>query len=121
MSSSSTVRVPEGMSCVNAFHALWACSRPVSFFADHPEMAKDQAQSVSTPEKVAKLFEAHTYFCCAGGRALKVEFSQFPELKVYDTVFCQDAARKALEEYMEIPSNQRFDANDTYKFGVLRK
>jgi hypothetical protein len=123
MSSPSTVTVPEGMSCVNAFRALWENSKPASFFLMNPILESPAADKVSTAEKVAKLFKTHTYFDYEGGRMLKTNFSEFPKLEVrlYDRDFGSGAAKKAIEAYNLKPSEERFDKYDSYKFGDLVK
>jgi len=123
MSSPSTVTVPEGMSCVNAFRALWENSKPAPFFLMMSVSDAPQAATVSTAEKVADLFKIKTYFDYEGGRKVKTDFSQFPELDVrlYDASFGSGAAKKAIEAYNLKSSKERFDKNDSYKFEDLVK
>ena len=123
MNSPSTVIVPEGMSCVNAFRALWENSKPARFFSIMSVSDAPQAATVSTAEKVADLFKTNTYFDYAGGRMLKTNFSEFPKLDIhlYDRDFGSGAAKKAIETYNLKPSEERFDKGDSYKFGDLVK
>ena len=122
MSSSTTFRVPEGMSCVNAFHALWINSKPAAFFTDYPSLLDPQVQSVNTAKKVAELFKTQTYFNYEGGRMLKMEFAAFPELdgRSYDRDFGLGAAQKAIEAYNRVDPSERFDQYDSYKFEELK-
>ena len=106
MSSSTTFRVPEGMSCVNAFHALWINSKPAAFFTDYPSLLDPQVQSVNTAKKVAELFKTQTYFNYEGGRMLKMEFAAFPELDG--------------RSYNRVDPSERFDQYDSYKFEELK-
>src|ERR1700722_9673561 len=115
-SDQSVFIAPEGMSRVNAFRALWENSRPAAFFASFPDLEDPQAKAVSTAEKVAALLKKNPYVDYAGGRMLKINFSTYPELNVrsYDMDFGAGAAKKAILEYNKIPSNERFDKNDSY-------
>jgi hypothetical protein len=123
MDNSSFVTVPVGMSCVNAFHALWTNSKPALFLSNRPELEQRQATVVGTAEKVADLFKHHTYFDYEGGRMLKTDFSEFPKLnaRLYDRDFGPGAAQKALNQYNRVPSDQRFDINDSFDFALLTK
>lgn len=123
MSSSTTFKVPEGMSCVNALHALWKNSKPELFFQFHPEHKALEEATVSTAEKVAELFKQETYFDYIGGRMIKTNFSTFPELKghLYDRDYGLGAAQKAIETYNEVHPSERFDVNDSYNFNELTK
>ena len=112
-----TATVPPGMSCVNAFMALWQKSKPIElagFISIEP---------ISSAEKVANLFRKNTYFDWIGGLPIKTNFSNFPELDVsiYDDYFGMGAAQKALEEYNNTSSDQRFDRNDFYQFDYLTR
>nr|NGX49687.1 hypothetical protein [Candidatus Anoxychlamydiales bacterium] len=88
----SMITAPEGMSCVNTLHALWKNSKPAIFFNEFPDSRAPQEATISTPEKVAKLFKSQTYFDYVGGRMLKIDFDEFPELHVisYDKAFGTD-------------------------------
>lgn len=121
MNPHTTITVPSGMSCVNAFRALWENSKPASFFSLTSISDSAAITTISTAEKVANLFKNHTYFDYEGGRMLKTNFSKFPELEIglYDRDFGTGAAQKALEQYNKIPSSERFDKNDSYKFEEL--
>lgn len=121
MTINTTITVPAGMSYVNAFHALWKNSKPATYFSINNISDEPQASTVSTAEKVAELFKNKTYFDYEGGRMLKTNFSNFPQLaiRLYDRDFGIGAAKKALEEYNKIPSSERFDQNDSYEFKDL--
>ena len=123
MNAPTTVTVPEGMSCVNAFRALWENSKPAAFFSFHPSSENPQAATVGTAEKVANLFKDQTYFDYAGGRMLKTDFSEFPKLnaRLYDRDFGDGAAQKAIDKYNQINPSERFDKNDSYKFAEIKK
>ena len=119
----SYVTVPEGMSCVNALYALWRNSTPASFFASQQVSPRTQAAAVSTAEKVAELFKTRTYFDYVGGRVIKTDFAKFPQLnaRLYDRDLGDGAANKTIEKYNSIPSEDRFDKGDSYKFEDLVK
>lgn len=123
MSSSTVFKVPEGMSCVNAFHALWESSKPAVFLMYSPALQASQATTVATAEKVADLFKDHTYFDYEGGRMLKIDFASFPILdaRAYDKDLGAGAAQKAIEAYNKIDPSVRFDKNDSCKFEDLRR
>lgn len=123
MSSSSTITVPPGMSCVNAFHALWNNSKPAIFLQGRPEIESAQAETVSSADKVAELFKSQTFFDYEGGRLLKTDFSDFPTLqaRLYDRDYGAGAAQKVIEQYNNIVPSERFDKNDSYKFEELTK
>ncbi|MGL4347981.1 MAG: hypothetical protein ACRCSV_00780 [Chlamydiales bacterium] len=117
----TTITVPTGMSCVNAFRALWENSKSTAGFSMDRFLDIPAIDAVSTAEKVASLFRHHTNFNYEGERFLNINFSQFPELEVglYDKEFGPGAAEKALGEYNEIPPSKRFDKNDFYRFEQL--
>lgn len=117
MSAQSMVSVPEGMSCVNAFHAIWKVSKPVAFLRLYPQLADRYAEAVSTAKKVAALFREHTLFETVGGKAMGVDFSQFPLIvcKTSD----QEVVLQALTKYNRIAPKDRFDPMDNYKFTEL--
>lgn len=123
MSSSTTFTVPEKMSCVNAFRALWENSKPSVFFMCHPTSENLQTETVATAEKVADLFKTHTYFDYEGGRMLKMDFANFPKLdaSLYDRDGGAGAAQKAVEKYNNVHPSERFDKNDSFKFEELVK
>ncbi len=125
MSSStiSQVTVPEGMSCVNAFYALWENSDAITCLDSFPALKTIHATSISTAEKVARLFRMRTRFEFEGGKLINTDFSKFPQLDIYqyDKDFGPGAARRALEQYSRVPSCQRFDKNDFYKFEELKR
>jgi hypothetical protein len=117
MKSKSMVTVPEGMSCVNAFHAIWKMSRPVALLNVYPQFAAQHAETVSTAQKVAALFRNRTFFENEGGKAMRMDFSNFP------IILCDERdlsmAIRALNQYRRIPRKDRFDPLDTYKFSEL--
>lgn len=43
-----SAKVPEGMSYVNAFHALWTNSEPAVFVQSRPELKAIQEATVAT-------------------------------------------------------------------------
>lgn len=77
----SLISVPKGMSKVDALEGLWNCSKPASFFEDHPHLLqqqetaawKDRAQVEASLEDAPRI----DYF---GGRCIKTDFSAFPDL-----------------------------------------
>ena len=115
--------VPEGMSCVNAFRALWENSQTAPLLRARPDHEALQADTVATAEKVAALFKTHTYFDYEGGRMIKTDFASFPKLdiRLYDRDFGPGAAQRVIEEYNRIHPSERFDKNDSYKFEELVK
>ena len=117
--------VPEGMSYVNAFRALWENSKPAAYFNDHPEKLTPQEATVGTPEKVVQFFKTlkGMFVDYAGGRLIQTSFEKFPVLTVhsYDRNYGIGAAQKALTHYNQIPSKQRFDSNDQCRFSELPK
>lgn len=123
--TSNAIPVPDNMSYVNAFRALWENSKPAAFFATHPETLQAQEATVSTSEKVVQFFKSlnGTYVDYAGGRLIKTDFREFPELRVfgYDQNYGIGSARKAISDYSRIPSSERFDKNDSCHFSELPK
>lgn len=120
MSSPTTFTVPAGMSCVNAFYALWENSKPAAFWSFHVAL---QSPPATTAEKVADLFKIRTHFDYEGGRALKISFANFPKLDacLYDRDFGAGTAQKVIEKYNSVHSSERFDKNDSFKFEELTK
>ena len=53
---------------------------------------------------------------------MKVHFCDFPQLDVYyyDADNGPGAAQRALDNYAQVASENRFDLNDSYKFSDLR-
>jgi len=119
MSTSTTITVPAGMSCVNAFRALWENSSPCIFLKK--SVLKRLEPKISTPEKIAKLFKTHTFFASKAGRTLLIDFSRFPVLEIsrYDRLNGLGAAHVAILVFIQTPSSERFDRNDSYKFEEL--
>ena len=121
--TSNLIRVPDNMSYVNAFRALWEDSIPAVYFEARPEQLEAHEQTVLTSEKVVQFFEQmNGYFVdYAGGRLIKVNFGEFPYLGVYgyDENFGTGAAREALNKYSQTPSSQRFDINDKCRFSEI--
>lgn len=113
------VQVPRGMSCVNAFYALWKISRPLSL------VNEGHAKSLDSAQKVAKLFTTNTQFGHILGRTLNVNFSSFPILyplkpecgnTINGDKFISGAAQQALNEYNKTVSKERFDSGDRCEF-----
>lgn len=137
MSSSTSIQVPKDMSCVNAFHALWSHSNHAIYlsfnFADKsqefnfesldPQKIVLKSLECGTAEKVAELFQRRVYFNAEGGRLLRTDFSNFPELNVrgFDARYGSGTAEMILTEYNKIDPSLRFDKFDSYKFEVLTK
>lgn len=117
------VVVPDGMSYVNAFRALWVHSQPSSFLMGDPFAAEDQAAKVERLDQIIKLFKRSTnfYFDYEGGRLIKSNFSRFPilEVETYDKVNGKGAAMKALEAYHRIDPFNKMDPTDRYQFEFL--
>lgn len=118
---SNKISAPEGMSCVNAFRALWCTAKPNLSYRNDPEKFSKDAKAVDTADKVAALFQSQTYFGYVGGKMLKVDFSFFPEMNILENNQYWDAqaAEQALYNYKKTPSSKRFDVNDSYDFKVL--
>ncbi len=133
MEEKMTIKVPEGMSCVNAFYALWENAKDAPAAQPYLLVNEGQAtfvqpkQEVDAAEKIANLFKMRTYegsvtfFDYEGGRGIKTDFSNFPVLKVanYDRLWGKDAAEKAIRVYCQTPSSERFDKNDSYDFHAI--
>ena len=127
----TSARVPTGMSYVNAWHALYSqANEKGAFFNANPASAASQEDMVSTSEKVANLFRSYPtnkaplyYMEYEGGKKMKVHFCDFPQLDIYyyDQTYGTGAAQRALNEYDKIPSANRFDKNDSYRFSDLRQ
>lgn len=125
---SYTATVPEGMSYVNAWHALYEGATEVGqFFEMHPDQLSQQQELVSTSEKVANLFKNYPtnklplyYMEYEGGKKMKVHFCDFPTLDVYyyDKTY-EIGAQSMLDNYSKIASADRFDKNDSYCFTDL--
>lgn len=123
MSGNTTIFVPEKMSCVNAFRALWLAATPGCYVYDyHPRLQTELEKVVDTSEKVAILFERQTFFGRIGGRDLYVDFSKFPEIDVtrYEKLYGFLSADKILKKYDTIPDLQRFDQYDLCFFQALQ-
>lgn len=118
----SYVVVPDRMSYVNAYYALY--ERADLFREDLITCVG--AEDVSTPEKVAQMFrnfpeyiEPKYYIDREGGKFLGVNFSCFPilEVKSYDRCYGRGAAERALKVYAErVSSKDRFDKWDCFQF-----
>lgn len=111
------ITVPDGMSCVNAFRALWESAKK----ARHLKGLGDQSCQVDTAEKVADLFRQKLYFQWEGGRNLYVSFHSFPQIDVreYDDLNGK-SAKVILEKYAKRLSEERFDAGDAYQFEAIK-
>ena len=127
---SSQAVVPEGMSYVNAWYALYSgIPKTSQFFAANPDQLPAEEEKVSTSDKVANIFKNYPpnrqppyYMEYEGGRKMKVHFCDFPQLDVYnyDADNGPGAAQRALDNYALVASENRFDLNDSYKFSDLR-
>ncbi len=128
--TSNTATVPKGMSYVNAWYALYQGATVVGqFFETHPDQLLKQQELVSTSEKVANLFKNYQtngfplyYMEYEGGKKMKVHFCDFPKLDVYyyDKTYGDGAAQRILNQYNQIPPENRFDKNDSYLFSDLK-
>ncbi|MDP1880687.1 MAG: hypothetical protein Q8K60_07085 [Parachlamydiaceae bacterium] len=122
---SSLVTVPDDLSYVNAFHALWSQSRPAVYFEGRPDKLKQHEETISTSEKIVQFFKNLNdyYVDYAGGRLIKTDFSHFPELNIYwyDQAYGIGSAQKALSHYHNIPSNKRLDRYDSCSFSEIQK
>lgn len=118
MSSHTMITVPKGMSCVNAFHALWENSKPATFFETHPDLLAQQEAAVGTAEKVTNLFQASAKFDYVGGRLIKIDFSKFPKLEVsrYNQYFGRGSAQKAMETYLKRSASEQLDPGNVCQF-----
>lgn len=124
-----TAIVPDGMSYVNAWYALYNNNTEVAqFYQANSEKLSPQEEMVSTSEKVARIFKEHPRNCYPlfymeyeGGRKMKVHFCDFPKLDVYyyDQTYGIGAAQKALDNYNTVAPELRFDKNDSYRFSDL--
>jgi hypothetical protein len=115
---SKTITVPEGMSYVNAFRALWENAKPPSDYND-----PDLEATLTTVEKVITFFKVNgCYVAAAGGRLLEANFIHFPELGVsgYDAHYGKGAAKKALDQYNQLPNAKKLDKNDKRPFSEIR-
>lgn len=115
--SSHLYTVPQGMSPVNAFYALWQGAQTANALKYLPNQMYQQAQEVNTVEKVAALFQETLDFDYVGGRAIKTDFTYFPEINTsrYNLMMGEEAAEEAIELYNQIPSHLRFDRNDSQR------
>lgn len=112
-------RVPDGMSYVNALYALYR----------HAIEQENLSQDMTlTSEKVAYLFKNYPsdrfprfYMQKIGGQKIEVLFYKFPSLVVssYNQLYGKYAAQLALASYDKVPSEKRFDPNDSHKFTNL--
>ena len=129
--ASNTAIVPEGMSYVNAWYALYrGANQRGGFLENNPEKWTGLEELVSTSAKVADLFKNYPtnrfplyYMEYEGGRRMKVHFCDFPKLDVYDydASYGQGAAQRILDYYNETASENRFDESDSYQFSELRR
>lgn len=126
-STTTTFKVPQGMSPVNAFHALWKNSRVAAFYQMYPDSPlpgtslQDVEARVDTAGKVAALFREYLSFDYEGGRRIKIDFSSFPCIDPtdYDQQDGIGSAQAAIEAYAQVPSKDRFDRNDFHQFEKL--
>lgn len=113
--------VPPGMSCINAFHALYENAEMGKEYKKKHSLIKFELDKVNTAEKIAELFKASASFEYVGGKLIKIDFSSFPKLDVseYDKAWGVNAAKNALDKYKLVPSEDRFDKGDRYQFEIL--
>jgi hypothetical protein len=114
------ILAPEGMSYVNAYHALYRSA--TSYEEDTARSISEE--DVNTAEKVALMFrdfpawiEPKYYIDCEGGRSIKVSFEYFPLLDVtgYDRIYGIGSALRVLQEYDNVSTRDRFDRCDRYR------
>jgi len=111
--SPNVLRVPVGMSYVNAFYAIYTSGGI-------------QSDYFLTCEKVAELFretlESWGYQSVLTidyfqGTPIKANFIDFPLISVSPAN--KERTQLALQRYSQIPSMNRFDENDSYSFDPL--
>jgi hypothetical protein len=100
-----TVRVPEGMSSVDAFNALYIRANALGKGWLNP----CSGQNPSSPWNAIQIFKSycHNGYCdYVRGKLMKVNYRTFPELNVknYDKEYGQGAAQKAIDAYQKTMS-----------------
>lgn len=108
------------MSYVNAFYALYQNAK-----ISNPEHNKteNRSEDFDTPEKVVAFFKSQKDLGIryAGGKWIGTNFQFYPRLNPmgYEDQYGVGAAQRALNEYKRVPSAERFDKNDSYRFSDL--
>lgn len=111
-----TARIPEGMSSVDAFDALYKNAEVLGMGRLNPAAGK----AASTPWNAIQIFKTycHNGYCdYVRGKCMKVDFRKFPELDVssYDKQYGQGSAQKAIDTYQrtidESNSKEKYDLN----------
>lgn len=108
-----TARVPDGMSSVNAFDALYKNANVIGMGMYAPS----SGESPDTPWNAVQIFKTycHNGYCdYVRGKYMKVDFCKFPELDVnrYDKQYGQGSAQKAIDTYQKIMN--KLDPKDAY-------
>lgn len=131
----STAKVPDGMSYVNAFYAIYQRTPgSMSLMA----LIGSDSGALSTPESVKKIFQdalkssLHivpldhnrvVWIDYAASKRMKLHFGPFLHgvinTEFYDAIYGPGAAQSALNEYDKIPKENRFDPNDACDFNEL--
>lgn len=98
---------------MNVIYALWINTKPIS---------ENCAPDIVTVADVRQGFTGTSVYIVAG-RPIRIDFETFPELNVtrYDKDNGDGAAKRALEEYNQVPSSERFDTNDVSTFVLKMK
>lgn len=122
-----TANVPENMSYVNAFYALWQGAKPVGLFgAVFTQKQEKEKDDVSSSEKIETIFQKNCpnlYVNYVGGKFLRVSFQHFPKLDVrgYEVLYGEGSAEKALSSYARVHSESRLDRGDRCSFEECRQ
>ncbi|MBN1914632.1 MAG: hypothetical protein JW769_01935 [Parachlamydiales bacterium] len=119
--------VPDGMSYVNAFFALYTNSLPSIFFSMNIDLLHIEEEKISIVENVVTLFKKHAreitrlFINFEGGHRIKVYFQEFPILHTYhyDLAYGIGSAQQALNIYNQTSSKARFDSYDRHQFSEL--
>lgn len=109
-----TARVPEGMSSVDAFNALYKNANVIGM----GNYAPSSGEPPKTPWNTVQIFKK---YCPTGschyvrGKSMKVDFHNFPELNVenYDKQYGPGSAQKAIDTYQKTIKNSdpKYDLN----------
>lgn len=109
-----TAHVPEGMSSVDAFNALYENAIIIGM----GKYATCSGQTPGTPWNTIQIFKRYCYndFCdYVRGKYMKVDFQEFPELDVtgYDRKYGPGSAQKAIDTYQQTmdKSDLKYDLN----------
>lgn len=95
-----TIRIPEGMSSIGAFTALYNNAEVVG-------MGKHNSAAGKAPSTPLNAVQVFFTYCPGGycdyvrGKRMKIDFRKFPELDVsiYDKQYGQGSAQKAIDVY----------------------